>query len=146
MSKENVAVVRRLYEAAARRDNATIYSLYDPEIEWDASRTSRGVVTGRVVHGHDGLQKWLREWYGAWENIHDDLEELIEAGEHDVISVMTQRGRGRASGVDVADRLATIWTIRDGRIIRVAWFPTREEALDAAGLSGEPQPRSSDPA
>jgi ketosteroid isomerase-like protein len=134
MSEENVEVVRRLYEAAGRRDTATVYSLYDPDIEWDASRTERGTVTGRVVHGHEGLQKWLREWYGAWEDIHDDLEELIEASEHEVISVMTQRGRGRASGAEVEDRLATVWTIRDEKIIRAVWFPSREEALEAAGL------------
>ena len=135
MSQENVEIVRRLYEAAGHRDIAAVYSLYDPDIEWDASRTERGTVTGRVVHGHDGLQKWLREWYGAWENIHDDLEELIDVGEHEVISVMTQRGRGRASGVEVADRLATVWTIRDDKIVRVVWFPSRAEALEAAGLS-----------
>jgi ketosteroid isomerase-like protein len=135
MSDKNVEIVRRLYEAAGRRDIATVYSLYDPAIEWDASRTERGTMAGRVVRGHADLQKWLREWYAAWENIHDDLEELIDAGEYEVISVMTQHGRGRGSGVQVADRLATVWTIREGRIIRARWFPTRHQALEAAGLS-----------
>ena len=128
-------VVRRLYEAAGRRDNAAVYSLYGPDIEWDASRTSRGVVTGRVVHGHDGLKKWLREWYGAWEDIDDHLEELIDADEHVVVSVMTQRGRGRVSGIEVEDHLATVWTIQDGLIVRAVWFPSREEAFEAAGVS-----------
>ncbi len=74
-------------------------------------------MAGRIVREHAALQKWLREWYGAWENIQDELEELIDAG-HEVISVMTQHGSGRGSGVEVADRLATIWTICDGQIIR----------------------------
>jgi ketosteroid isomerase-like protein len=135
MSEENVETVRRLYEAAARRDNSTVYSLYAPDIVWDASRTERGGMTGRVVRGHTALQKWLREWYAAWENIQDELEELIDATEHEVISVMSQRGRGRGSGVEVADRLATVWIICDGRIIRATWFPTRAEALNSTGLS-----------
>jgi ketosteroid isomerase-like protein len=63
-----------------------------------------------------------------------DLEELIEAGEHGVVSVMVQRGRGRASGAEVEDRLGTVWTIREGKIVRVVWFPTPEEALEAVGL------------
>jgi ketosteroid isomerase-like protein len=134
MSEEIVEIVRRLFEAAGRHDMATVYSLYDPQIEWDASRISRGTMTGRVVHGQADLQKWLREWYGAWEDIHDDLEELIEASEDEVISVMTQRGRGPGSGAPVERRLATIWTTREGRIIRAKWFPTRAEALKAAGL------------
>jgi ketosteroid isomerase-like protein len=135
MSEENVEIVRRLYEAAAQRDTATVYSIYDPSIEWDASRTERGTITGRVVHRHSGLKKWLREWYGAWEDIHDELEEVIDAGDNQVVSVMTQRGRGRGSGVEVEDSLATIWTFRDGRVVRVIWYPTRQEALKAAGLS-----------
>jgi ketosteroid isomerase-like protein len=134
MSQENVEIVRRLYAAAAQRDNEAVYALYDPEIVWDASRTERGGMTGPIVRGHASLRQWLRDWYGAWENIHDELEELIDA-HPEVISVMTQRGTGRGSGVEVADRLATIWTVSEGRITRATWFPTREEALEAAGLS-----------
>jgi ketosteroid isomerase-like protein len=134
MSEENVQVVRRLYEAAARRDNDAVYALYDSDIVWDASRTERGGITGPIVRGHAALQKWLREWYGAWENIEDEVEELMDA-DHEVISVMTQRGSGRGSGVEVADRLATIWVVCGGRITRATWFPTRDEALKAAGLS-----------
>jgi hypothetical protein len=29
---------------------------------------------------------------------------------------------------------AGVWTIRDGRIVRVAWFGSVEEALEAVGL------------
>jgi ketosteroid isomerase-like protein len=135
MSRENVEIVRRLYAAAAGRDNDAVYLLYDRGIEWDASRTERGALTGRVVHGHAALRKWLREWYGAWEDISDDLEELIDAGGQQVVSVMTQRGRGRGSGIEVHDRIAAVWTVRDGKITRATWFPTREAALEAAGLS-----------
>ena len=39
MSWENVEiVVRRVYDAAARRDTATVRTLYDPETEWDMRR------------------------------------------------------------------------------------------------------------
>jgi ketosteroid isomerase-like protein len=31
--------------------------------------------------------------------------------------------------------MAGVWTIRDGRIVSVAFFTTRAEALEAAGLS-----------
>jgi ketosteroid isomerase-like protein len=141
MSQENVEVVRGLYAAAARRDNAAVYAIYADDIEWDATRTERGAVTGQMVHGHAGLQGWLREWYGAWENIDDNLEEVLDAGDDEVLSVMTQRGRGRVSGAEVEDRLATIWTVREGRIIRAVWFPSKAEALEAVGLSEESMPQ-----
>ena len=135
MSQENVEIVRKVYEAAARGDTAAIFELYDSDIEWDASRTERGAVTGRVARGKESLLKWLREWYEAWETINDDLEELIEVNDNKVISVMVQRGRGRASGIEVEDRLWTVWTIREGKVVRVVWFPTSAEAFEAVGVS-----------
>jgi ketosteroid isomerase-like protein len=70
-----------------------------------------------------------------WENLEDNIEELIDAGD-DVISIVTTRARGRASGVEVEWKdNAGVWTIRDGKVIRVVWLPTRAEALEAAGLS-----------
>ena len=42
MSRENVELVRRVYEAAARRDSETVYDLYDPDVEWDMTRHPYG--------------------------------------------------------------------------------------------------------
>jgi len=66
----------------------------------------------------------------AWEDLVDVREELID-GEH-VISISTMRARGRSSGAEVTSRrYAGVWAIRDGKVVRVVWFPTREEALKA---------------
>jgi ketosteroid isomerase-like protein len=136
MSQENVEIVRRVYDAAARRDAATLFSLYDHDVEWDGSRTRWAEVFQGMVHfhGHEQLRGFLRQYYEVWESFEDELQEVIDAGDR-VVSVVTSRGRGRASGVDVEWRgNAGVWTIRDGKVIRVVWFPSREEALDAAGL------------
>ncbi len=136
MSKENVEIVRRVYEAAARRDPTAIFALYDPQVEWDMSQHPYGEMSkGRVYHGHAGLRDWFSEWYEAFDDFEHDREDLVEVGEH-VISVGTDRGRGRASGADVRwNGIAGVWTIRHGKVVRVVWFRTREEALDAVGLS-----------
>ncbi len=139
MSRENVDVVRRVFAAAARGDTASVLALYDPDVEWDASRTSRGVMAGRVARGRDGLLAWLKDWYEVWETIDDHLEELIEAGEDKVVSVMVQRGRGRASGLEVENRLGAVWTIHNGKIVRVLWFPTGEATREAVGLAKSPR-------
>jgi ketosteroid isomerase-like protein len=134
MSEENLEVVRRVYEAAARRDTANVLALYDPDVEWDSSRVAWGDRTQGVCRGLDDLRTLYRDWYEVWESYEDDLQELIDAGAH-VISVATGRGRGRASGVEVESQGAGVWTIREGKIVRVVWFRTRGEALEAAGLS-----------
>ena len=136
MSRENVEIVRRVYDAATARDTATVLELYDPEVELDPSRL--GIAgpawTDRDVYrGHDGLRRFFREWHEAWAEIEYDYEELIDAGEQ-VIAVVTRHGRGRASGVEVDLPLALVWTLREGRIVKLVWFPTRAEALEAVGL------------
>jgi ketosteroid isomerase-like protein len=136
MSQENVEVVRRVYEAAARRDTATILALYDPKVELDASRLDFGGLIGDPVrHGHEGMLSFFRELNEAWDSPPEyDVEDLEDRGEH-VVSVVTRRGVGRASGAEVDFHTALAWTVRDGRVVRLTWFPTRAEALEAVGLS-----------
>jgi ketosteroid isomerase-like protein len=132
-----VELVRQVYEAAARRDAETVFKLYDPDVELDASRLGVAGLAGGgggFAHGHDGLRNFFREWHEAWGDIQYDYDELIDVGEQ-VVSVVTRHGRGRASGIEVEMPAALIWTIRDGKVTRVVWFQTRNEALEAAGLS-----------
>lgn len=136
MSQEDVEMVRRVYEASARRDTEAVLALYDTDVEWDSSRSPLGRLMGEqgICRGHEGLRKWFREYYEAWDIV-NDYKDLIDAGEH-VVSVATGRARGRASGAEVElAEYAAVWTVRDGKIVRVVWFPSLEEALEAAGLS-----------
>ena len=132
MSEENVEVVRRVYEAAAHRDGPTVLEHYDPEVELDATRL--GVTDSDVYHGHDGLQSLFREFAETFDEIEYSYEELIDAGDQ-VISIVTRHARGRTSGVEVERPFALLWTLRDGKVVRVVWYLTREDALEAAGLS-----------
>jgi ketosteroid isomerase-like protein len=136
MSKENVEIVRRIFEAAASGDSADVFALYDPAVEWDASRAPmpRLIGGGGVFHGHDGLRRFFKERNAIWGEIEDEPKELIDAGDH-VVSADTERGRGRRSGVEVEMTQYAVWTLRSGKVVRVVWFPTRAEALEAAGLS-----------
>ena len=135
MSEENVAIVRRIFEAAARRDNSATLPLYAADVEWDISHApARELIAGsHIYHGHEGLAHFFAEWYEAWENVDSDYEELIDAGDQ-VVSVETTRGRGRRSGAEVNIPHAAVWTIRDGKVARVVWYATRGEALAAAGV------------
>jgi ketosteroid isomerase-like protein len=133
MSRENVEVVRRVYEAIARGDSEAVLALYDPEVEWDMTGFPYGEMMQTRSHGHEGLRAFWRDLYGAWENYEHEVHELIDAGDH-VISIVTDRGRGRASGAEVEISAYGLWTVRDGRVIRVAWLRTRDEVFAAAGL------------
>jgi uncharacterized protein len=106
-------------------------ALYDPEVEWDNSTGLGGITGGGVYRGHEGLRRFFREWREAWEYPEHVPEELFDAGDH-VISVATVQNRGRVSGVEVEWTQCGVWTIQEGKIVRVAWFRTRSAALEAA--------------
>ncbi len=129
-------IVRRIYDAVARGDAATVLSLYDAEVEFDFSRSAQGKLglMESVYRGHQGVRAWVRERHEDWEAIEDDLEELIDTGEQ-VVSVVTHRGLGRASGIKVEMPGAGLWTVRGGKVVRAVWFQNREDALEAARLS-----------
>src|SRR5688572_9214393 len=129
MSEENVEIVRRVYEAANRRDAASVLALYDPDVELDASRMGAGDLG--VFRGHEGLRSLFGELREECGEINFDYEELIDAGRQ-VIARVTGNPRGQASGVAVKQSFALLWALREGKVVRVVWFRSRAEALKAA--------------
>ena len=65
MSRENVEVVRQVFEAGTRRDSSAALALYDPGLVWDVSRLEGADFGEGVFHGHDGLRRWFGEWLSA---------------------------------------------------------------------------------
>jgi ketosteroid isomerase-like protein len=132
VSRENVEVVRQVYEAAARRDSAGVLALYDADVMLDDTRLELPDDRSGVYHGHEGLRQFFRGWHEAWDHVEYDYDELIDAGGENVVAVVTRRARGRSSGAEVEMRVALVWAVRAGKVVRVVWFPTRDEALRAA--------------
>ena len=130
MSQENVEIVRRITDAYVAGDFETALSLIDPDVEVDISMRP----DGRGHRGHEGLIEALRTWTGTWEAYRVEIEELIDAGEH-VVVIDRQSGRGKASGMPLQQSFAAVYTVRNGRVIRIAWFTNRAQALEAAGLT-----------
>ena len=68
---------------------------------------------------------------GFWQQ----LVELIDAGGDTVFTAERFGGRARLSGVEADSPNWTVFTIRDGKIASGHEYATREQALEAAGLS-----------
>jgi len=134
VSQENVEIVRGIYEALARRDAATPFEVYAEDIVWDLSNsTSRAAVMGSVYHGHEGVREFWREGLSVFRTIDLDVEELIDAGDQ-VVALIREREIGRTSGVPVDANHVAVWTLADGKVIRMQLFDDRSEALEAVGL------------
>ena len=135
MSQSNVEVVRRLYDAAARRDDVIPFELYAEDILWDISNSGRALLAMKpVYHGHDGVRQYWRETTSAFGEIDFEVEELIDAGDR-VLAVIREREIGRTSRAPVETTHLAVFTLSGGKIIQMQVFDDREQALEAAGLA-----------
>ena len=130
MSRENVEVVRRAFEAFRRRDWQSFIAPFDPDIEWH-DRPEAGLGT---FHGHDGVRRFFQTILEAWEHYDARAEDIIGAGDQ-VVVFIHQTARGSASGVDVEERIAGVFRLHGGKVCYVRIYTDRNEALEAVGLS-----------
>jgi ketosteroid isomerase-like protein len=134
MSRENVEVVRAVFDAQRRQDWETFPRLYDPEIEWEDVSGLWGDWGTR--RGFEDVRSAFLTWFEAFEHVDFRLDEgsIVESGD-DVVATHRTTGRGRGSGLTVDQRITLIWTVRGGRVTRVRAYRDRAEALEAAELS-----------
>jgi ketosteroid isomerase-like protein len=141
MSQENVQVVRQL-TAATRKDDlvaawAAAAELVDPEIEMDTTRLPAPGLAG-VYHGPDEVVRFWRDWADAWGSLGEfEDPEMIDAGDQVFWWVTWHEMRGKGSGIEVEmPEYGWVATVRDRKIVRATLYLDRDEALEAAGLSG----------
>jgi ketosteroid isomerase-like protein len=129
MSQENVDVIRRSVEHFNRHGQPD-FSLADPDVEWHTLPVS---VASDTYRGHDDVRAFFEEWQLDWESVRIEPEDLIDAGADEVVLVGRLQVQGRRSGAEVALPISQLFRFRDGLIISVHAFGTREEALQAVG-------------
>jgi ketosteroid isomerase-like protein len=79
----------------------------------------------------------VRQFFGdmseTWADWGFDVDEARDLDEH-VLITGRQRGRGRASGVEVDSPRACVLAVRDGLVTELRYFTEPTEALRALGL------------
>jgi ketosteroid isomerase-like protein len=134
MSKENVKTVGDVAEAFNRGDLDTWAGYWAEDIDY---RAIEGAPDDPgPIHGKDALRAYVQDWLDMFDDFKSEPVELIDASEDNVIAVIRISGRAKLSGVETDLTYAALYTLRDGKVARGREYWTREEALEAAGLSG----------
>jgi ketosteroid isomerase-like protein len=141
MSRENVEFLEGLLRGVPEMDKQALLDALpelipqacDPEIEWveDPRRPDR-----RVYHGHEGVRQSWERWLENFDEYGAELERIVDCGEK-VLVVMREEGCGSLSGATISQRNYSVYTFRDGKILRYEEFYDEQDALDAAGVAGE---------
>ena len=131
MSQRNVEIVRAICDDFGRGDYEAALERLDEEVEF----VSVGDVIGggRSWHGRDGTRQGMTSFMGTWDDYHYEVRDVIYCGDQ-VLVQGWQRGRGKSSGVEVSESIYTVYTVREGRVIRYQLFRDEGQAREAAGL------------
>jgi ketosteroid isomerase-like protein len=84
--------------------------------------------------GREQFLEYARGWTEAFDRYAVESAEYVDFGEYVVISGRTV-ARGRGSGVEVSSDDAWVMRFRDGETIEYRECESRQEALEAVGLS-----------
>jgi ketosteroid isomerase-like protein len=130
MSLENVEVVRRSFEAFARGDFETAFAAHDPNTEWCTADDEPDQQTYR---GIDGLRRFAATIDEPWTDRFArtvSADDFIDFGDWIVVP-WHGRLHGRGSGIEVEIWETYAVQLRDGKIVRVEEYRTKEQALEA---------------
>jgi ketosteroid isomerase-like protein len=135
----NLDLVRSIYAAGERGDFRSTDWVH-PEIEFVIAD---GPEPGTRI-GIAAMAKYWREWLNAWEDYRIEAEEYRELDDQRVLVVSRYSGRGRTSGLEVGQawsKTATVFYVRDGKVIKLVGYHNGERALADLGLAPEGDPR-----
>ena len=133
MSRQNVEIVRRIYDAwGAGGVRGEVLEYMSEQLEYVNPPYAVHAGTRHGLEGWLAVAENLDESFESWSHV---LGEIVDADDK-VLAITTFHARGRGSSVDLEKYEPHVWTLRDGEVVRFQWFNEREEAEEAAGLRG----------
>jgi ketosteroid isomerase-like protein len=129
VSGENVDFIERGFEAFNERGVEGILPFIHPEFE--ATTPPNLASEPDTYRGHDGIRRWFDSFDEVMDGIRWDAHDFQQAGDKVVVE-FTLRARGKTTGLDFGQDAVMVWSMRDGKAIRVELFESLDDALRAA--------------
>lgn len=135
MAQENQQhreLLRNFYDALNRDDLDAAVRLCDERVE---VYQPPEVVASVPAKGRRDVATYLRGWFESWHAYQAEPEEFVEAGDQ-VVVMIHLKARGKGSRFEIEERMADVFTVEDGKIMRLRFYVDRDVALESAGVSG----------
>ena len=134
MTSEALAVVRAFFDLTAAGDFARLSDILDPDVVFLGTRG--GLDEKRVLCGPDAVLEYIRdEITDPWERYDVEAERLIEVGDT-VVVFLHETAQPRHGDVEMQSDTAMTFKVREQKIVEATGYLDRDEALEAARLTG----------
>jgi ketosteroid isomerase-like protein len=124
----NADLVKPIYAEWGRGNWRPSFEVYHPRMEWGWSDEFPDL--GGVIEDTRDPNPRLRSWLSGWEHWRAEAEEYLEFDDQ-VVVLASYHGRGRGSGVEIHQQGAHVFKLRDGKVVRMEIFASRERALES---------------
>jgi uncharacterized protein len=123
MSAENIATVRRLFQAVEERDLAGTLAVYDPEI---VIHEASFLPYGGIYHGREGAKQHGIGAAFAWDKFQPGDEKrldavFLDAGDR-VVVLFRLKGLAVNSGKKIDVPVVGVYRVRGGKVVESQMF------------------------
>ena len=135
MSQENVEIVRAAFAAWNAGDMEALFARFHPELVYHP-RADEPDPSPHV--GRDAYERLVYGFIDSFSEVTFEVLEVIDAGDHVIAATVLKavlHGQGSTSGAGVSDTYVFVFKLRDGLGVEGWEYRTKQEALEAVGLS-----------
>jgi ketosteroid isomerase-like protein len=127
----NIDLVRRVFEAFTQRDIDAMLELIAPEMEFWGP-TASFAREGEPYVGHEGMREYFADVASVWRVLEVVPHDFRDLGDRVLVF---GRVYARGAGGYISDSPTQwLWRVSGGLIVWGRVFPSRADALAAAGL------------
>jgi ketosteroid isomerase-like protein len=130
VSRENVEMLARGYEAVLREDWSQTDALLGPDFQISDRTLPEAAGPER---GEDALRAARSRMSEVFEDFGYEVQEAIDLGDRVLVRARVF-ARGKGSGLDLDGIMGHLWTFSEGRASQLDVYGTWEEALGAVGM------------
>jgi ketosteroid isomerase-like protein len=129
VTDRDIETVEALLDAFRRGDVEAMLDLTHPDGEWVNPDYAIEPGTRR---GREEIRRAIERISEFFETV--DVESMERTPDGRILVTSGVRSRGMGGGPGIEALTGTLFTVRDGLLVRYEWFLSPEEAREAAGM------------
>nr|WP_248284537.1 nuclear transport factor 2 family protein [Qipengyuania pacifica] len=131
----NKEVIEALYAAFAAGDIPAVTALMADDIHWSEAEGNKLADRSPYKGPQAVVEGVFQRLAEDFETFEVEIDTILSEGDL-VVTAGRYRGTGRANGITIAPRIASFWTVKDGKI---AAFQQHVDTLILAQAVGGPE-------